>query len=70
MNRRTFLKQSAVIGGAALLARPLAARGINERVNIGMIGLGARSKEHLPAFGALSDVRIAALCDVDEVKGN
>ncbi len=66
IHRRGFLRQSMVIGGAVLLTRPVRARSINERLNIGFIGLGGRSKELLPQFVALSDVRIAALCDVDE----
>ena len=66
IHRRSFLQHSAVIGGAALLASPVAARSVNEKLNIGFIGLGGRSKELLPQFTKLSDVRIAALCDVDE----
>src|SRR3954470_5013387 len=66
IHRRSFLQHSAAIGGAALVARPLFARGVNEKLNIGFIGLGGRSKELLPQFAKLPDVRIAALCDVDE----
>src|SRR5262245_28184577 len=66
IHRRSFLQQSAVIGGAALLTRPSFARSVNETVNLGFIGLGGRSKELLPQFAKLSDARIAALCDVDE----
>src|SRR5262245_3965383 len=73
-NRRTFLKHSAPLTSATLLAprssllaaRPLAARGVNEKLNLGFIGLGGRSKELLPLFTKLPDVRIAALCDVDQ----
>src|SRR6476661_4675710 len=70
IDRRSFLQHSAVVGGAALLARPVFARGVNEKLNIGFIGLGGRSKELLPQFTKLSDVRIAALCDVDEERLN
>lgn len=66
IHRRGFLQHSALIGTAALVARPVFALAINERLNIGFIGLGGRSKELLPRFHELSDVRIAALCDVDE----
>ncbi len=65
-HRRSFLQYSAALGGAALATGLVRARNINERLNIGFIGLGGRSKELLPQFTALSDVRIAALCDVDE----
>src|SRR3954469_4988112 len=66
IHRRRFLQQSAIFGSAALLARPLFSRSVNEKLNIGFIGLGGRSKELLPEFTKLPDVRIAALCDVDE----
>ena len=41
-------------------------KSVNEKLNIGFIGAGGRGKELLPQFKKLSDVRIAALCDVDE----
>lgn len=66
IHRRGFLQRSAVAGGVALWAKPLFARGVNEKINIGFIGLGGRSKELLPQFEKQPDVRIAALCDVDE----
>lgn len=70
IHRRYFLQQSAAAAaGAVLLARPTFAKstkGVNEKLNVGFIGLGTRSKELLPNFKALPDVRIAALCDVDE----
>jgi predicted dehydrogenase len=66
LHRRTFLKHSAVFTSAALLARPLSARNVNEKLNLGFIGLGARSKELLPLFTKLANVRVAALCDVDQ----
>jgi predicted dehydrogenase len=66
MNRRTFLKHSAILASAPLAARPLPARGVNEKLNLGFISAGDRANELLPQFQKLSDVRIAALCDVDE----
>src|SRR5262249_30772592 len=67
MHRRTFIQNSAMFGAAALLARPVFPRGVNEKLNIGFVGLGGRgSKELLPQFSQLDDIRVAALCDVDE----
>src|SRR3954453_21653451 len=71
---RRFLQQSAigsaVLGSAALVARPLLGRSVkrsaNEQLNVGFICLGGRCKELLPQFDQLDDVRIAAICDVDE----
>jgi predicted dehydrogenase len=65
INRRFFLQQSAA-AGAALLVKPVYAKSVNEKLNVGFIGAGARANELLPNFKKLSDVRIAALCDVDE----
>jgi predicted dehydrogenase len=39
---------------------------VNESLNVGFIGAGARANELLPLFKKLSNVRIAAICDVDE----
>lgn len=47
---------------------PLRAQAINEQLNLGFIGLGGRGNELLNAFGRLSDVRIAALCDPDAAR--
>src|SRR3954467_3849642 len=74
LSRRRFLQKSAigsaVLGSAALRAQPLLGRSVkrsvNEKLNIGFIGLGGRCKELLPQFDKLDDVRVAALCDVDE----
>src|SRR6476619_4690987 len=69
IHRRRFLQQSAVLGGAALVTRPLLARAVrsaNETVNVGFIGLGGRCKELLPQFDKLDGAHIAAICDVDE----
>lgn len=64
INRRHFFQQSAAVGAAAL-ARPAWARGVNEKLNVGSIGTGRRGNELLTGLKALPDVRIAALCDVD-----
>jgi predicted dehydrogenase len=65
IHRRHFLQQSAAVG-AALLVKPVHARGVNEKLNVGFIGAGDRGNELLSSFSELSDVRIAAICDVDE----
>ena len=64
INRRIFLRQSAAIG-AALATTRIHAANVNEQLNMGFIGCGGRAQELLKNFGALADVRIAALCDPD-----
>jgi hypothetical protein len=70
MQRRRFLKSSAVAAGAALFARvPSSARanpvGANDAVRLAIIGLGRKGIPHLKQLLEVRDVRIAALCDVD-----
>src|SRR5258708_38926170 len=48
------------------LTRPARVFGANDRVRVAVCGLHGRGKDHLSAFSHLSNVEIAALCDVDE----
>ena len=61
LDRRTFL-QTAAIGAAASLR----AMGANDRVNVAVIGLGGRGRNHMTEYAKLPDARIAAVCDVDQ----
>jgi predicted dehydrogenase len=56
MERRTFLL------GASLA---LGARGANDRVGIGIIGIGGRGTEHIVDYSRLPDAQVVALCDVN-----
>ena len=62
--RRDFMKQT---GAAALLAAPAvqSARGANDKVNIGWIGVGTRGYAGLDWLhtAAANDVKITAICD-------
>ncbi len=70
--RRKFIRNSALgtagimIGGATLSAKSYRnIIGANDRLNIGVIGLGRRLKGYLdPISKASSNVRLAYLCDV------
>lgn len=66
--RRNFLKKSAATTGATLISAPsiVSARGANERIRMGFIGVGNRGSQLLNIFMANKDVEIAALCDVYE----
>ena len=67
-NRRIFLKGSA----AAVLAASQVGRADspNERVRVGVVGLGGRSRSHVKALQDLEPegVELAALCDCDANK--
>ncbi len=71
-SRRQFLKSTAA-AGAAIVAAPAIARGragANDRIRIGLLGLGGRMGSHVRALSELADqnVEIVAVCDCDENK--
>jgi len=62
-NRRTFLQTAA----AAVLSRPaLPVLGANDRINVGVVGIGGRGRDHIDGYAKLPQCRIAAVCDVDQ----
>ena len=67
MDRRTFHKQAAAMSAlAALPSTHVSALGSNERVRLGVIGVGNRGDQLLDALLVHKDCEIAALCDVYE----
>src|ERR1700734_357208 len=70
LNRRDFLITGAAgltaLGSAAYLARPGLVMGANDRVRLAIWGVRGRGGDHLHTFSQLSNVQIAALCDIDE----
>jgi predicted dehydrogenase len=63
ITRRTLIKSAA--GGAALAALQTSrVLGANDRVRLGVIGVGNRGGQLMDAFVKHKDVEIAALCDV------
>jgi predicted dehydrogenase len=62
--RRDFVKQS-VLGTAAFLAYPPArVLGANDRVRVGMIGVGGRGQELLNQVLELRDIQLVAIADI------
>jgi predicted dehydrogenase len=61
LNRRDFLKAAAIAAGPAVIS----ARGANDKINIGWIGVGTRGYAALDWLhtAAPNDVRITAICD-------
>lgn len=59
--RRTFLQASGLTALAATRAW-----GANDRINIAVVGVGGRGRDHIKNYAKLSDARIYALCDVDQ----
>src|SRR6516165_1404322 len=60
-NRRTFLKSAALAAGPALVS----ARGANDKVNVGWIGVGTRGYASLDWMHTAepNNVSITAICD-------
>src|SRR6266700_6953833 len=62
--RRDFLKQAA-LGTAAFLAYPPArVLGANDRIRVGMIGVGNRGQDLLREAQSVGDVQLVAVADV------
>ena len=61
--RREFLKQTAV-GTAAMLAYPASILGANDRVRVGMIGVGNRGQDLLEQVIKIPNVEVVAIADV------
>jgi predicted dehydrogenase len=61
--RRTVLKSTA----AAAISAPyvLQAKNANDIINIGIIGLRGKGRQHMQIFQQMDGVRVAALCDPD-----
>ncbi|HYI97341.1 MAG TPA: Gfo/Idh/MocA family oxidoreductase, partial [Bryobacteraceae bacterium] len=61
--RRQFLKGAA----AAIATAQHPILGANDRINLGIIGLGGRGNDHIKFYSTLdTDSRIAGLCDVNQ----
>ena len=61
--RRQFVKVAA----AAVATARFPILGANDRINVGIVGLGGRGADHIESYASLdSDSRIAALCDVNQ----
>jgi len=79
VDRRTFLKRTAVAGTwavtggllagksrHALGALPPARRGPNEEIRVAVVGFHGRGMAHIRAHAKAPNVRVVTLCDVDE----
>ncbi|MFN3325038.1 MAG: Gfo/Idh/MocA family protein [Bryobacteraceae bacterium] len=60
ISRRSFFQ------GAALAVSAGRVLGANDRISIGIVGLGGRGMAHVGAYTKIEDCRIAALCDVNQ----
>ncbi|WP_025741571.1 Gfo/Idh/MocA family protein [Aquimarina pacifica] len=69
--RRKFIKNASIIGAGLFLAPQFSysSNGSkNDKLNIGMIGVGLRGTHHLNNLLLRKDVNITAVCDIDPVR--
>ena len=60
--RRQFVGAAA----AAIATARFPILGANDRVQVGIVGLGGRGNDHIGYYGEIEDCRIAAVCDVNQ----
>ena len=60
ISRRSFFQ------GAAVAASATRVMGANDRINVGLIGIGGRGTAHLNSYVKIPDCQVAALCDVNQ----
>ncbi len=66
MDRRDFIRKSAMAGAVLSMPAGMFARGIaKEKVRIGFIGVGLRGCNHLRNVLMRDDVEVPAICDID-----
>jgi predicted dehydrogenase len=74
MNRREFLKRSAVLGAGTLVVPTIVKASIfgpdapSNRINIGVIGTGRQGRGDMMSIMRNTDVRITAVCDLDSLR--
>jgi len=66
-SRRRFL-QATALAGASVMVLPSRAFGANDRVRVGIIGLGNKGGQHVKLFLETPGAALTALCDVDTVR--
>jgi len=66
ITRRDFMANSIAAGVGLTFASPFSrVRGANDDIRLAVVGINGRGGSHISAFGKMSGVRVAALCDVD-----
>jgi predicted dehydrogenase len=69
-SRRTFVKQSALVGTGIALAPNIALasewKGSDDKLRVGLIGVGLRGTNHLNNLLLRNDIQVTAICDIDQ----
>jgi len=62
MDRRTFL----ITPGLLTARETTGFAGANDRINVGVVGVRGRGRDHIDAFVHGPNARVAAVCDIDQ----
>ena len=63
LNRRRFFHAAGIALTAAQASRVM---GANDRIRVGLVGLGNRGTAHIKFYGTLDECEIVAICDVNQ----
>src|SRR5215475_4714813 len=63
LTRRHFFHAAGMALTAAQAALVI---GANDRIHVGVVGLGGRGRDHLNAYTSIAECAVTALCDVDQ----
>ncbi len=71
IDRRSFIKKSSAASAGVIVSAPFAKHAMantkaNDTVNIAVIGIRSRGKDHYRALAKIPNVNIAVLCDIDQ----
>jgi len=69
LNRRTFVKKSTVASAGIMLSAPFIKNSMasaNDTVNVAVIGIRGRGRAHYNALAKIPNVKIVAICDIDQ----
>ena len=71
IDRRSFIKKSGVatagtLVGSQVLGQPQKRNSPNDEVQVAVIGIRSRGKDHYRALSKIPNVKIVTLCDIDQ----
>ena len=71
IDRRTFLKKSTAVSAGVMVSAPAVAiksgkKSPNDTINVAVIGVRSRGRDHYRALAKIPNVNIAVLCDIDQ----
>ncbi len=70
INRRNFIKDTSIASTGTAIGLPIIAKSLsgspNESVNVAVIGIRSRGKDHYRSLAQIPNVNIVAICDIDQ----